>query len=70
MNYYVYYGVVAGIMLTALVIFLLTVKEKAWAKQMRDDSITLGIEEETAETGEIRNRSDKMTKRTVENCRK
>ena len=48
----------------------LTVKEKAWAKQMRDDSITLGIEEETAETGEIRNRSDKMTKRTVENCRK
>ena len=45
MNYYVYYGVVAGIMLTALVIFLLTVKEKAWSKQMQDDSCKYGIEE-------------------------
>ena len=46
MNYYVYYGVVAGIMLVALGIFLGTVREPIWAKQMRDESIRLGIEEE------------------------
>lgn len=45
MNYYVYYGVVAGIMVTALIIFLLTVKEKAWSKQMQEDSCRYGIEE-------------------------
>ena len=46
MNYYVYYGVVAGIMLVALGIFLSTVREPAWSKQMHDDSVRLGIEEE------------------------
>lgn len=46
MNYYVYYGVVAGIMLVALGVFLGTVREPVWAKQMRDDSVRLGIEEE------------------------
>lgn len=46
MNYYVYYGVVAGIMLTALAIFLLTVREPAWSKQMAEDSVKFGIEEE------------------------
>lgn len=45
MNYYIYYGVVAGIMLMALLIFLLTVKEKKWSKQMMEESVTLGIEE-------------------------
>ena len=55
MNYYVYYGVVAGIMLTALVIFLLTVKEKAWSKQMQEDSCKYGIEEvQEVDTGEKR----------------
>ena len=55
MNYYVYYGVVAGIMLTALVIFLLTVKEKAWSKQMQEDSCKYGIEEvQDDNTGETR----------------
>ena len=54
MNYTVYYAVIAGIMLGALAIFLLTVKEKAWSKQMRDDSIAFGIEEEAEETGEKR----------------
>ena len=49
MNYTVFYGVVAGIMVTALVVFLLTVREKAWSKQMREDSVRLGIEEETEE---------------------
>ena len=55
MNYYVYYGVVAGLMLLALAIFLVTVREKAWSKQMAEDSVRLGIEEEEpADDGEKR----------------
>ena len=54
MSYTVYYAVIAGIMLGALAVFLLTVKEKAWSKQMREDSISLGIEEETEDTSEKR----------------
>ena len=55
MNYYVYYGVVAGLMIVALVIFLATVREKAWSKQMQEDSVALGIEEEEpAQAGEKR----------------
>lgn len=46
MNYTVYYCVIAGLMLGALAIFLFTVKEKAWSKQMQEDSVRLGIEEE------------------------
>ena len=49
MNYTVYYCVIAGIMLTALAIFLLTVREKEWARQMREDSVKYGIEEEPDE---------------------
>ncbi len=55
MSYTVYYGVVAGIMVSALTVFLLTVREPAWSKQMQDDSIRLGIEEEEPkESGEKR----------------
>ena len=54
MNYTVYYCVIAGIMLASLAIFLLSVKEKAWSKQMREDSVQLGIEEETERAGEKR----------------
>ena len=50
MSYTVYYSVIAGIMLTALVIFLLTVREKKWSAEMREDSIRLGIEEEMEDT--------------------
>ena len=57
MNYTVYYSVIAGIMLAALAVFLLTVREKAWAKQMRDDSVKYGIEEAAEDTGEKRNLS-------------
>lgn len=49
MSYTVFYGVVAGVMLGALAFFLLTVREKAWAQQMYDDSIRLGIEENETE---------------------
>lgn len=55
MNYNVYYGVIAGIMIIALIIFLATVREPAWSRQMRDDSVKYGIEEdEEADTGEKR----------------
>ena len=55
MNYTVFYSVIAGIMLGALAIFLLTVREKAWSAQMRADSIRYGIEEEVEEdSGEQR----------------
>ena len=54
MNYYVYYGVIAAIMLIALAVFLATVREPAWSKQMREDSIRLGIEEEEESTAQDR----------------
>ncbi len=50
MSYTVYYAIVAGLMLGALVIFLLTVREPAWSKQMQEDSIRLGIEETVEDT--------------------
>ena len=58
MNYTVYYCVIAGIMLTALAVFLLTVREKEWSCQMREDSVKFGIEEETDDaSGEKRSLS-------------
>lgn len=54
MNYTVYYSVIAGIMLVALAIFLLTVREPEWAKQMQQDSVRLGIEEELTEDDQKR----------------
>lgn len=54
MSYNIYYGVIAGIMLGALGIFLATVREPKWAKQMHEESIRLNIEEETEDTGEKR----------------
>ena len=55
MSYTVYYGVIAAIMLGALAIFLLNVREPKWAAEMQADSIKYGIEEaESAEEGEKR----------------
>lgn len=54
MNYNSYYLVIAGIMLGSLTIFLTTVREPKWAKQMQEDSIKYGIEEEQADNGEKR----------------
>ena len=55
MSYNTYYGVIAGIMIGALVIFLLSVREPAWAQQMQQQSVSLGIEEEQPqENGEKR----------------
>ncbi|MBE6581674.1 MAG: SLC45 family MFS transporter [Ruminococcaceae bacterium] len=58
MSYTVYYGVIAAIMIVSLIIFLLTVKEKKWAEEMRSDSIKYHIEEET----ECESEKRKMTK--------
>ncbi len=45
MTYTGFYGVIAAIMLGALAVFLLTVREVSWSKQMQADSIRLGIED-------------------------
>ena len=54
MSYTGVYAIVTGIMLTALVIFLVTVKEPKWAAEMQKQSIELGLdkEEKPAEAGE------------------
>ena len=49
MSYTAYFAVIAAIMLAALVIFLLTVRETEWAQKMQRDSVSYGIEEETEE---------------------
>ena len=58
MSYTGVYAIVGGIMLAALVVFLLTVKEPKWAAEMQAESIKLGLDkpEETA-TGEKRKMS-------------
>ena len=49
MSYTIYYGVIAAIMLGALLIFRLTVNEPKWAAEMQEKSRELGIEEEEDE---------------------
>ena len=46
-NFFPYYLGVCGIMLVGLVVFLITVKENLWAKEMLEDSVRFGLEEET-----------------------
>ena len=60
MDYTVYFGVIAAIMIGALVTFLLTVKEPQWAAQMQSDSIRYGVEDkpEQTECGEKRKLSN------------
>jgi len=54
MSYTAVYAVVGAIMLIALIIFLLTVKEPKWVAEMQAESIALGLdkEEEPAPVGE------------------
>ena len=54
MSYTTFFGVVAIIMLAALSVFLLTVREKAWSRQMQEDSLKYGIEEQEEEVTEKR----------------
>ncbi len=51
MSYIPFYAVIAAIMAGALVVFILTVKEKKWAEEMEADTVKLGIEE-ISEAGE------------------
>ena len=48
MSYTTVYAIVGGIMLAALAIFLLKVKEPAWAAEMQRKSIELGLDKEEA----------------------
>ena len=53
MNYTAYFAVIAAIMLAALVVFMLTVRENEWAAEMQQQSVELGLEDqEEAATGE------------------
>ena len=54
MTYYAYYGVIASIMLGALIIFSLTVREPQWSREMQDESVRRGVEEEEQNSGEKR----------------
>jgi MFS family permease len=54
MSYTVYYAVIAGLMLISLAIFLFTVREPAWAKQMQEDTKRYGIEDEEESKSETR----------------
>ena len=54
MRYFVYYGIIAAIMLTALTIFLCTVREPKWAAEMAADSVRCGIEEAQDDKSEKR----------------
>ena len=49
MSYTGYFGVIAAIMLAALVIFMLTVRETEWAEQMQRDSVACGVEDAAGE---------------------
>ena len=53
MNYYVYYGIIAALMLGSLLIFVRTVREPKWTQEMQEESARLGIDE-TEDEGEKR----------------
>lgn len=53
MSYTGYFAVIAAIMLAALVVFILTVRENEWTAEMQQQSVELGLEDkEEAATGE------------------
>ena len=47
MSYMGYFGAVAGLMIVALVVFLVKVKEPAWCKEMLEEAAKLNTSEET-----------------------
>ena len=52
MSYTGYFAVIAAIMLVALVIFMLTVREKEWAYEMQQQAVALGIEDVLLSAGQ------------------
>lgn len=65
MKYYAYYGVIAGIMLGALAVFLATVREPQWAKEMHEQSVRLGIEEEMQDDASEKRKLSSGEKRSL-----
>ena len=61
MSYIGYFAVIAAIMLAALVVFMLTVRENEWAAEMQQQSVELGLEDkEEAATGERKQSVDEV----------
>ncbi len=54
MQYTPYVIAVTAIMLTGLVIFLVSVKEPKWAREMEEESVRLGLSDASEENGEKR----------------
>ncbi len=52
MQYTEYVAAVISIMLVGFIIFLLTVKENKWAKEMEEESVRLGLEEKAEEASQ------------------
>lgn len=65
MNYTVYYGVIAALMIGALIVFRLTVREPQWAEEMRKESERLGIDETEGENKGGDHRLGKAEKRSL-----
>jgi len=65
MNYTVYYGVIAALMIGALIVFRLTVREPKWAAEMREESNRLGIDETEPENDESDRKLNKEEKRSL-----
>ena len=65
MNYTVYYGVIAGIMAVALIVFMLTVRESAWARQMQEDTAKYQLEEEETEAADTSRKLDKSQRKSL-----
>ena len=65
MNYTVYYGVIAALMLGALLVFRLTVREPQWAAEMREESNRLGIDETEDDGNKDDRKLNKAEKRSL-----
>ena len=65
MSYISYYAVIAGVMLIALFIFRMTVREKKWSEEMQQKSIQLGIEEEVREDAPVKRGLSKSEKTSL-----
>jgi len=59
MSYTPYYIAIAALMLGALIVFLIAVKEPQWVAQMRSDSIRYGVEEEPEQEGQEKRKLSK-----------
>ena len=65
MSYTLYYGVIAALMLGALAVFRLTVREPKWAAEMQETSRRLGIDESDEDTNAGDRKLNKAEKRSL-----